>query len=100
MASIKQLFSTFPGPCHLSSNRHHSYMESESHILALGGKACSYSCTTRGSTVINNFQNNIILLFFSYSLMAVAKTQEVQCLYFVLKFASVIEKRRGDTNRI
>lgn len=103
MASMKQLFCTFPGQHNLSSKKYQSNMESEclSFYLALGGQTSSYSSTTGDSAVINNFQNNLALLF----LFSTDRTHGTGSITFllkmeILKFASANNKRRDDTNRM
>lgn len=103
MASMKQLFSTLPGQCHLSSKRHHSNMKSEcdSFHLALGGQTSSYACTTRGSMVINNFRNNPALLFLLFTGSSPNTGNTMSLLKMeILTFVSVTYKRRCDTSRI
>lgn len=103
MASMKQLFCTFPGQHNLSSKKYQSNMESEclSFYLALGGQTSSYSSTTRDSAVINNFQNNLALLFL-FSTDRTHGTGSITSLLKmeILKFASANNKRRDDTNRM
>lgn len=106
MASMKQLFWTFPGQCsevNLSSKTHHSNMVLECHrfYLAGGEQTSSYFYITRDSAVINDFQNHNVLLFLFSTGSTQGTENKISLLKIeVLKFVSMTYKRRGDTNRI
>lgn len=82
--------------------KHHSNLEYECHSfhLALWGQTCSYSYTTRDSAIINNFQNHTVL--FLLSTVSTQSTESTMSLLKIeiLKFFSVTDKRRGDTDRV
>lgn len=82
------------------TTRANTVSECHSFYLAVEGQTSSYSCITWDTAVINYFQNHTALLFL-LSTGSIQSTENTISLLKIeiLKFSSMICKRRGDTNR-